>query len=354
MIKKTILLFVFFLPFHQNLLAQEIERNEFFVESQPGIEIFIREVLNNQTASNNKPPIVLIHGARVPGVASFDLNVPNGSLAEDLAKAGHAIYIMDARGYGNSTRPPEMSEPAEARKPLVRSPEALHDIAAVVEKVQKRKSADQVALLGWATGSLWAGYFATIFPKQVSHLIFYNSLYGGSNEHEVIGHGSALEDPEHPGRFNYKNFGAYRFSTANSLFGSWDRSIPMDDKTLWRDPAIAEAYAEAALKSDPTSHTRTPPSFRAPSGALEDSFYMATGRQLWDASLIRSAVLIVRSERDFWSRTEDVELLEEHLIHADEVQSIIIPEATHYVHLDRPERGRNQFIQEVLSFLEPD
>lgn len=79
---------------------------------------------------------------------------------------------------------------------------------------------------------------------------------------------------------------------------------------------------------------------------------MATGRQLWDASFIQSSVLIIRSEWDFWSRIEDIELMKEHLIHAAEVRSIIIPKATHYVHLDRPKQGRNQFIEEVRSFFE--
>ncbi|WP_431899960.1 hypothetical protein [Nonomuraea sp. bgisy101] len=72
-----------------------------------------------------------------------------------------------------------------------------------------------------------------------------------------------------------------RLNTADSLFPSWDRSIPSKDKTTWRDPAVADAYVKAALASDPTSASRTHASFRSPSGALEDSFYLAPtlGRQ---------------------------------------------------------------------------
>ena len=45
----------------------------------------------------------MAHGARVPGIASFDLPVANGSLAADLAqRSGRPIYVMDARGYGVS------------------------------------------------------------------------------------------------------------------------------------------------------------------------------------------------------------------------------------------------------------
>lgn len=333
------------------ITAQDITRNDFFVESDSEISIFVREILSSSSQSEDKSPILLLHGARVPGIASFDLEVPHGSLAEDLSKAGHPVYIMDGRGYGYSTRSPEMSESPDDNPPLVRSPEVVHDIAAVVEWLQEHRPVDQVALLGWATGGLWAAYYATLYPEQVSHIVLYNTLYGGSDQHDLIGHGSSLEDPDHPGRFNADAIGAYRLSTAESLFGSWDQSIPLQDKTRWRDPDIAEAYAEAALASDSTSSDRSPASFRAPSGALEDSYYIATGRQLWDASLIRSAVLIVRSELDFWSRPQDQETLESHLVYAEKVRSVAIPEATHYVHLDRPERGRDRFIQEVLSFL---
>ncbi len=84
---------------------------------------------------------------------------------------------------------------------------------------------------------------------------------------------------------------------------------------------------------------------------MEDSFYLAIGRQLWDASLIRVPTLILRSERDFWSRLQDAELLAEHLVHAPRVRKVTLPDATHYVHLDRPERGRSAFIKEVVSCL---
>jgi pimeloyl-ACP methyl ester carboxylesterase len=164
---------------------------------------------------------------------------------------------------------------------------------------------------------------------------------------------SGLAGPEHPGTFASSATDVYRLSTAESLFPVWDRSIPLEDKSAWRDPDVAAAYAREALASDPTSGSRTPPSFRAPSGALEDSFYQAAGRQLWDASMIRSAVLVIQSENDFWSRPEDRETLRAHLTSAPSVRVVVLPGATHFAHLDRPERGRSLFLDEVISFLAP-
>lgn len=328
-----------------------ITRKDFYVNSDTNVRIFVREVRGAKAATGRQQPILLLHGLRVPGIASFDLPVAGGSLAADLARAGHTVYIMDARGYGNSTRPVEMSQPAEASAPLVRSSEVVRDINAVVEAICRRTRSAQIALFGWATGGHWMGQYASIRTDRVSHLIIHNSLYGVAAAHPTLGRGTDLEDPAHPGRFNARLFGAYRLSTAQSLLAPWDRAIPLDDKSLWRDPAVADAYVKAALDSDPTSHQRTPASLRAPSGAFEDSFYLATGRQLWDASLIRARTLILRSERDNWSRPEDPKALAEHLVHARKVSIVTIPGATHLVHLDRAERGRDRFLQEVLSFL---
>ena len=331
----------------------EIRRDEFRVRSEAGIEIFVREVRDTDAAAagRGKPPVILLHGARVPGIASFDLPVAGGSLAADLARAGCRVFVMDARGYGASTRMPAMDGPPGAGQPLVGSHEVVRDIAAVVEAVERRAGADKVALIGWATGGHWVGMYAALHPEEVSHLVIYNALYGVADTHPTLGRGSNLEAPGQPGRFNVAQYGAYRLNTGDGLLPSWDRAIPVEDKSAWRDPKVAEAYVEAALASDPTARTRNPPSFRAPSGAMQDSYYLATGRQLWDAASITADVLILRSDRDFWSRPEDVTTLRDHLVQAGEVRAVTLPDATHHVHLDRPERGRARFLSEVTAFL---
>src|SRR5215469_15149972 len=300
----------------------EVQRQDFFVDGDPGVRLFVREVrLGNDRPSGR--PILLLHGARVPGLASFDLPVPGGSLAADLAQLGFDIYAMDIRGYGSSTRPREMDQPPGSHAPLVRSNEAVRDISAVVDSIRRRRHVARVAILGWATGGQWGGYYASLYPENVSALILLNSLYRGSSQHRFIGHGTDSEDPAQPYHFNQHTCGGYRLNDANSLLGAWDRSIPMDDKSEWRDPAVAKAYVQAALNSDSTSHSRTPPSFRSPCGALEDSFYLAIGRQLWDVSLVTAPILILASERDFWSRPEDRQALAQAATHSPHVKTVV-------------------------------
>ncbi|MGP1253778.1 MAG: alpha/beta fold hydrolase [Kiloniellales bacterium] len=349
--KRTIFLSAM-LSLISSIALAEIERSSFMAESERDIEIAIREVVD-PTESRVGNPVILLHGARVPGIPSFDLQVEGGSLAVDLASAGLAVYIVDLRGYGASTRPPAMNAPRQPNAPLVRSGTAMHDLSVAVEAVLERTGARQVAILGWATGGHWAGAYASFAPERVSKLVFYNTLYGYTPDHPVIGRGSRVAHPDDPERFNIDRFQNYRLNTADSLLPGWDRSIPIENKTAWRDPAVAEAYVAASLASDRTSEERDPPSFRAPSGAMADSFLLATGAALWDARLIAADALIVRSENDFWSRPEDVALLQAHLATRDEgqVRVVEIPQATHFVHLDRAERGRDAFLKAVTTFL---
>jgi pimeloyl-ACP methyl ester carboxylesterase len=324
-----------------------IHREDLFATSDAGLQIHVREVRTD--VHHACQPILLVHGARVPGIASFDLPVTGGSLAAELADRDFCAYVMDVRGYGQSTRPPEMDQPLQSHAPLVRSVEAVHDIGAVIDLIRKRTGANRVALFGWATGGQWAGYYATLHSDKLSHLLLLNALYGADASHPLMGHGSDMEDPAHPGRLN-PSIGAYRCNTAESLIGGWNRSIPTEDKAAWRDPAVADAYVREALASDPETNKHNPGCFRSPNGALEDSFYLATGRRLWDASFIYVPTLVLVAERDFWSRPADREEIAHYLVHAT-IRVVVIPNATHFVHLDRPERGRNLLLEEIVTFI---
>src|SRR5437870_3835455 len=158
-----------------------------------------------------------------------------------------------------------MNDPPEKNPPLVRSPEAVRDIEAVVAWVGKVHHLQRVAVLGWATGGHWAGYFATLHPDRISHLILCNTLYGASSPWPLE---KSLQDPVHPARLSKSENVAYHFATAEDLLSRWNRSIPVDDKAVWRDPAVATAYVAAALAADPTSTLRSPPSIMVPNGPL--------------------------------------------------------------------------------------
>jgi len=61
--------------------------------------------------------------------------------------------------------------------------------------------------------------------------------------------------------------------------------------------------------------------------------------------------VVLASERDFWSRAEDRDRLQAHLVNAGEVKVVTLAGATHYAHLDRADKGRQALIDAVKAFL---
>ncbi|WP_368926093.1 alpha/beta fold hydrolase [Serratia marcescens] len=329
----------------ENEIPTPVSRTDRYILLAGGEQLHVREV----SLKSEGKPVLLIHGARVPGLASFDLPVKGGSLAADLALAGFRVYILDLRGYGLSSRPAAMDSPPNQSAPLIRTADAITDIDRAVQAIQAWSGAPRVNLLGWATGGHWAGAYAAQYPQNVERLVLYNTLYGGTAHHPLLGQGSPLDDPQNPGHFNAAKFGGWSLNTRDSLFVAWDNSIPVADKTQWRDETVKRAYGDAALASDNTSQRRTPHSFRAPTGAMADSFELAMGRKQWSATALTTVpVLVIRSERDFWSRPEDVDAI---MKDAPSAEKLVIPEATHFVHLDRDNAGRQRFLQGVVRFL---
>jgi pimeloyl-ACP methyl ester carboxylesterase len=330
--------------------AADLTHNDFRATTADGVGIRVRELRPSDARAGE--PLILVHGARVPGLASFDLDVPGGSLAADLAaRLRRPVLVLDTRGYGGSDRSAAMLRPARESRPLSRAYEVVRDIDAVVEAARQRAGARAVGLLGWATGGMWCAYYASLWPEKVSHLLTLNALYGGGAEHPMLGPSSANADPDDRRRFN-RTIGGYALYDRSSLFPVWDRTIPVADKASWRDPAVADAYGEAALASDPTSASRQPATFRAPLGAIEDSFYQASGRRLFDAASISARTVVVRSELDFWSRPEDAEAFVRDASRARSVKLVTLPQATHFVHLDRPEHGRDKLLDETVGLLD--
>lgn len=325
----------------------EIHRSDSKVRTVDGVNIAVRAVTADAPA---RTPMVMLHGTRIPGISEFDLPVPNGSLAADLALLGHACLIPDARGFGGSDRPAAMALPPAQSRPIARSIEITRDVDAAVDKLRRTSGFERVALMGWGVGATVMLMYAALWPEKVSHLVLYNVLYGGGTAHPRY-RDHPLEDPARPGQFNAAHYGGYSYNSPDMLLQKWDKSIPIADKDAWRDPAVAAAFAQALLDGDPTSSERSPPSYRSPNGMLEDSFFMGRGDKLVHASQVYCKVLIIRPELDYFSRPEDISSLRDDLVNAEGVELWEPENATHYIILDRPERGRSDAIKKIADFI---
>lgn len=310
--------------------AQAFFRADTFLESEPGVRIFVREIKASLKEEQGSP-VLLVHGGGPGSLPNFDPTVPQYSLAEDIAAAGYFVYLMDVRGFGKSA-----GKATEAC-----SDEAVRDISAVVDWILRRCGDNRVALMGLGAGGHWAALYTVKNPGKVSRLVLLNTLYGVKAPWPA---GRAFEHRERPGTFDPQAGGA-AVADAASLTADWDRAIPDADKTKWRDPRVAKAYVTLALADAPSGGLRIPGAFR------REHFEMAQGKKFWDARDIRVPTLYARGTLDHWSRPEDLQALHAEIVNAPWRQFIVLHGATHFLLLDRPEKGRAAFIHEMLRFL---
>jgi pimeloyl-ACP methyl ester carboxylesterase len=312
----------------------------------PGVKLFVREKMAQGARPTDQNIVIFVHGATGPSTCDFDLGYKDYSWADWMVGKGYIVYMFDKRNYGGSSREKAMDEPAANNKPLSRSYLVIRDIAAVVDYVRKKNNVNKVTLIGWSWGAMTAGYYTSLQSEKVAKLVLYAPAYSFSL-HTNLGPGSGLQNKRKPYEFNFA-LGAYRTASTAQNTARWDGEIPVADKSLYRDPAVPDAFWNACLATDPTSNSRNPPALRAPNGVLEDTFMQETGRALWNASSIYVPVLVIAGEYDTWSYPEDREGLMRDLTHAPTKKSVLIKDATHFVLFEKP---RFEFFGEIDKFL---
>ncbi|QNL48851.1 alpha/beta hydrolase [Olivibacter sp. SDN3] len=318
---------------------KQITYEDHFIESTDSVRLFVREFKLDDKTPISPYPLLLVHGGGPGAIASFDLDIPHGSLARDLAAQGIKVYIMDIRGWELSTYPDY--DKHDSTIVTGNYEEAFDDIDAVVEFIREKEQIDKVSLFGWATGGHWGGYYATRNSEKVSHFISLNSLYSVNAPWPLR---AAFGKEEDTSQFNKSDH--FRTSDKVGLVRQWNATIPIEVKNDWRDSLVMEAYRNTATSFHPDSNI-----LYVPGGYQEESFYMSLGKKYWDAADITCPTLIIRSDLDFWSRPSDLVAIEKALVNTERKRIVEIP-GTHYVFLDRPEKGRTQLISEIKNFID--
>ncbi len=322
----------------------KIISHDYYIETvDPGIKVHLREVVSTKTKQFSKKNVILfVHGSTTPGPVVFDLPVKGYSWAKFMANHGFASYIIEIRGYGGSTRPPEMEEPPSKHRPICRAMDAIKDIDAAVTFIMEKRGVKKVSLLGWSWGTITTGLYSSLFPDKVNKLILYAPVYKISPRISAI-----FSDKSFKYEFT-KKIGAYTYLSAKKIQSGWDKQIAVEDKSLWREPKVLKAWLAGCLGSDPTSNTRTPPSYRNPMGCYNDAWYTATIARSYDAAKITAPVLIVRGANDGSVTREDSFANMRALTNAKYKRFVEFDDATHFMALEKKHR---HLWNEVLHFL---
>ncbi len=310
---------------------------EFMVPSgDRGIDLYVRNKHSRHLEKVSGDRILLfVHGATYPAETSFDLPLGGISMMDFIAQHGYDVYLVDVRGYGKSTRPPEMEQPADQNPPIVRTETAVKDIGAAVDFILKRRAASKLNLMGWSWGTAIMGWYTSQHNEKVNKLVLYAPRWLATT--------ASLTDKG--GRL-----GAYRTVTIATAKERWLKGVPEEKKADLIPPGWFDLWATATWATDPVGAKQDPPVLRAPNGTVADNReYWTVGKPLYDPAMIRVPTFLVHAE---WDQDLPSYMLYEYfnkLVNAPYKRYTQIGEGTHTVFM---EKNRMQLFREVQAFLD--
>lgn len=279
--------------------------------------------------------LLFVHGATYPAETSFDLALNGMSWMDYIARHGYDVYLVDLRGYGKSTRPPEMDHPAQESEPIVRTDTAVKDVGSAVDFILKRRGVAKIDLMGWSWGTSIMGSYTTQNNDKVNRLVLYAPQWIRSTP-SLIQAGTKL--------------GAYRTVTRDSAKSRWLNGVPEDKKAELIPPGWFDAWADATFATDPLGFKQSPPVLRAPNGVVKDGLeYWASGKALYDPAGIRVPTFLAHAEWDADLPSYMLYAYFARLTSAPYKRYVEIGEGTHTVMM---EKNRMQLFRAVQQFLD--
>ena len=311
---------------------------EFMVPAvDPGIQLYVRNKRPEGMSQFTKDNIVLfVHGATYPAETSFDLKLEGMSWMDYIASRGYDVYLVDVRGFGRSSRPPEMDQPAAKNPPIVRTDIAAKDVGAAVDFIRKRRGVDKINLLGWSWGTRIMPTYTVGNNDKVNKLVLYAPAWIRTTKSLTDTGDAAL--------------GAYRVVNVEAAKKRKGFGVPPEKQKELMPDAWFDAWADATFASDPWGARQNPPVVRAPNGSAQETRELSgSGKPPYDAAAIRVPTLLVVAEWDSDTPTYMAQALFPKLVNAPYKRFVTIGEGTHSVIM---EKNRLQLFREVQLFLD--
>ncbi|RDJ97634.1 alpha/beta hydrolase [Paraburkholderia lacunae] len=301
----------------------------------PGIQLYIRNKHpDGLTRFSPSRTLLYVHGTTQAGETTFDLPLEQSSWMDTIAQHGYDVYLIDLRGYGASSRPPEMNYPPSENRPIVTADVALKDVEAAVDHILARRGLPRLDLMGWSWGATLTGAYTATHNGKVNRLVLYAPQW--TREATAAGRQAAL--------------GAYQAWTPAQARDRLQAGSPEDRRGELFPPASFELWSAAALSTDPEGAQQHPPVVRTPNGAFQDTVdYWMAGKPLWDPSAVTVPTLVVRGEWDAVTRVGETQAVFDRLNNAPSRRMIEIGGGSHMIFM---EKNRKELFREVQSFLD--
>jgi pimeloyl-ACP methyl ester carboxylesterase len=198
----------------------------------PGIELYLRNKRPRDWKPSAKRTLLFVHGATYPAETAFDLQLDGLSWMDYIAAHGWDVWLVDVRGYGRSTRPPEMEQSADQNAPIVTTDVAIRDISSAVDYILGTRGLPRLNLMGWSWGTTTMGGYAAANNDKVEKLVLVAPVWLRDTPSQLAGQGP---------------LGAYRTVAKDAAKARWLRGVPEDKVDGLIPPGWFEAWADAHL-----------------------------------------------------------------------------------------------------------
>ena len=315
--------------------APNLITESYMIQSRdPGIQLYVRNKRpEGMVHFTGEKTLLYVHGTTQASSSTFDLSLDGFSWMDYIARHGYDVYLLDLRGYGHSTRPPEMEKPAAENPPIVRTDVAVRDLGAAVDHILVRRGITKLNLMGWSWGTAIIGQYAMQNSSKVNRLVLYAPPWVRTA----------------PASTSPGPLGAYQTWTMEQARSRLQTGAPEAKKKDLMPPGWFEAWSAAVLATDPVGAKQRPPVVRTPNGTVQDTQeFWFSGKPLWEPSEIRAPTLIAVGE---WDGLNEVsgQAVFARLTNSVNKRLVYMGQGTHLLFL---EKNRMNLFREVQLFLD--
>ncbi|MBY5348191.1 MULTISPECIES: alpha/beta hydrolase [Rhizobium] len=315
--------------------AGEIVFDEHYVDSgTDGIKLYLRNKRRrDHKAFLAEKTIVMVHGATFSSGSLYDVPLNGMSFIDFLANQGFDVFAVDVRGYGKSTRPPEMQAEPDLNPPLVGTDTGVTDFATAVDFVLRLRGLKAVNVFAMSWGGTVAGAYAARNGDKIVKLALLAPQWL-SDVPIPIDQGGVL--------------GSYRLVPVHAALARWLSTAPEYAQERLVPEGWFDLWAKLTLSEETSQADREQGKLRATNGPIQDiRTYWRAGNPYYRPSEIRAPVLLLHGEWDIDVPLDLARTYFKQLTGASYRRWVEIGEATH---LALMETNRMQAYSEVARF----
>jgi pimeloyl-ACP methyl ester carboxylesterase len=277
--------------------------------------------------------VLFIHGKNFPTMLAFGFEFsPRDSWMDFAAQRGFLACGLDFLGFGSSSRPPAMREPADRSAPVTEAPEAAAEIGMAVNYLQRERGMNSIHLVAHSWGTIPAATFAAGHSAQLKSL----TLFGPVVPVKTVSNTSTDQ-------------GAWFPLTAQDRLEQlrFKDALPPGKSLL--DPAIERTWAAEFAATNPHVKGDKPDIMRIPQGPSVDINSVMRGNYPYTPADVRVPIFVVYGNYDVVVNDEGASTFLAKFTSSPLKWRLRVDDGTHVMHL---ERNRRSLYESVEAFIQ--